>query len=186
MIGRYYAMDRDNRWERVEKAYTAMVCGEGEHFASAGEAIETSYGAGVNDEFVLPSVMTNDGEPVGRLRDGDGFIFFNFRSDRAREITRTFTDPRSPALPGRLHPARLLCLHDHLRRDLRPAGGLRPEALTNILGDVLSRAGLHQLRIAETEKYAHVTFFFNGGSEVPFPGEERVLIPSPRRWRPTT
>ncbi len=115
VIGRYYAMDRDNRWERVEKAYGAMVYGEGAEFATAAQAIERSYLAGEGDEFVLPSVIVADGEPVGQVRDGDGFIFFNFRSDRAREITRTLTDPGFTGFERRI-PAEtgLICLHDHL------------------------------------------------------------------------
>ena len=181
VIGRYYAMDRDNRWERVEKAYAAIVSGEGLRYASAAEAIETSYREGVTDEFVLPSVITRGDEPVGRLADGDGFIFFNFRSDRAREITRTFTDPEFTGFQRQVRPrlASYVCMTTYDETFRLPVA-FGPEKLTNILGEVLSRAGLTQLRIAETEKYAHVTFFFNGGSEVPFPGEERVLIPSPK------
>lgn len=181
VIGRFYAMDRDNRWERVEKAYRAMVCGEGEGFASAAAVIDQSYQNGVNDEFVLPSVITANGAPVGTIRDGDGFIFFNFRSDRAREITRTLTDagftgferPQFPRL------ASYVCMTTYDETFGLPVA-FAPEALKNIFGEVLGRLGLRQLRIAETEKYAHVTFFFNGGSEVPFPGEDRALIPSPK------
>lgn len=181
VIGRYYAMDRDNRWERVAQAYRAMVCGEGQQAASAAEAIAASYGAGVTDEFVLPTVIVAGGESVGKLADGDGFIFFNYRSDRAREITRTFTDPafsgfQRPAWP-RL--AAYVCMTTYDETFGLPVA-FGPQVLTNILGEVLGGAGLKQLRIAETEKYAHVTFFFNGGNEVPFPGEERALIPSPR------
>ncbi|HEY6873407.1 MAG TPA: 2,3-bisphosphoglycerate-independent phosphoglycerate mutase [Geobacteraceae bacterium] len=181
VIGRYYAMDRDNRWERVEKAYAAMVYGEGERFASADLAIEKSYLDGVTDEFVLPSVIADSGETAGRVRNGDGFIFFNFRSDRAREITRTFTDPAFTGFQRgewrRL--ASYVCMTTYDETFNLPVA-FGPEALTNILGEVVSKAGLTQLRIAETEKYAHVTFFFNGGSEVPFPNEERALIPSPK------
>jgi 2,3-bisphosphoglycerate-independent phosphoglycerate mutase len=177
VIGRYYAMDRDNRWERVEKAWRAVVQGEGERAASAAEAIRRSYAAGVTDEFVLPTVI---GEPAG-VRDGDGFVFFNFRSDRAREITRALTDP---AFSGFARPrcpwlAAYVCMTEYDATFGLPVA-FGPEELKNILGEVAARAGLKQLRIAETEKYAHVTFFFNGGSEVPFPGEERVLIPSPK------
>jgi 2,3-bisphosphoglycerate-independent phosphoglycerate mutase len=181
VTGRYYAMDRDNRWERVEKAYAAMVYGEGERFASAAQAIEKSYHEGVNDEFVVPSVIADGGEPVGQLRDGDGFIFFNFRSDRAREITRTFTDPSFTGFARKTWPklASYVCMTTYDETFHLPVA-FASAALTNILGEVVSKAGLTQLRIAETEKYAHVTFFFNGGSEVPFPNEERVLIPSPK------
>ncbi len=182
VMGRYYAMDRDNRWERVEKAYDAMICGRAEQqAATAREAIESSYAAGVNDEFVLPTVMMDQGSPVATVRDGDGFIFFNFRSDRAREITRAialdgfdgFERDCRPKLSG------YVCLTEYDATFGLPIAFASTE-LTNILGNVLSDAGLKQLRIAETEKYAHVTFFFNGGVETPFPGEDRSLIPSPK------
>jgi 2,3-bisphosphoglycerate-independent phosphoglycerate mutase len=181
VMGRYYAMDRDKRWDRVEKAYNAMVLGSGNVFASAQQAIEQSYIDGVTDEFVLPAVIVNSGETVGEVKDGDGFIFFNFRSDRAREITRTFTDPGFDGFARKSVP-KLACytcmtVYDETF-NLPVAFG--PEVLKNILGEVIGNAGMKQLRIAETEKYAHVTFFFNGGNEVPFPGEDRVLIPSPR------
>ncbi len=181
VIGRYYAMDRDNRWERVEKAYDAIVCGEGRGFPSAAAAIEQSYREEVGDEFVVPSVITDNGGPVGRLADGDGFIFFNFRSDRAREITRSLTDPAFTGFIRRVWPklASYVCMTTYDETFGLPVA-FSPEELKNILGEVVGKAGLSQLRIAETEKYAHVTFFFNGGSEVPFPGEERCLIPSPK------
>ena len=182
VMGRYYAMDRDNRWDRVEKAYNAMVCGNGEQQAATSrEAIERSYAAGANDEFVLPTVLVKQGAPVGQVRDGDGFIFFNFRSDRAREITRAlalddfdgFERSCRPQLSG------YVCLTEYDATFGLPIAFASSE-LTNILGGVLADAGLKQLRIAETEKYAHVTFFFNGGVETPFAGEERVLITSPK------
>ena len=177
VMGRYYAMDRDNRWERVEQAYNAIVCGEGESRISAKEAIERSYATGVNDEFMLPVVVAQN----ATLNDGDGFIFFNFRSDRAREITRAialydfngFKRHCWPKLSG------YVCLTEYDATFGLPIAFGSTE-LTNILGGVLSDAGLKQLRIAETEKYAHVTFFFNGGAETPFPGEDRALIPSPK------
>ncbi|MDO9067603.1 MAG: 2,3-bisphosphoglycerate-independent phosphoglycerate mutase [Deltaproteobacteria bacterium] len=177
VMGRYYAMDRDNRWERVEQAYNAIVCGEGESRVSAKEAIEQSYAAGVNDEFMLPVVVAEN----ATLNDGDGFIFFNFRSDRAREITRalaldtfdSFTRCKHPKLAG------YVCLTEYDATFGLPIAFASTE-LTNILGGVLAEAKLKQLRIAETEKYAHVTFFFNGGVETPFPGEARALIPSPK------
>jgi 2,3-bisphosphoglycerate-independent phosphoglycerate mutase len=181
VIGRYYAMDRDNRWERVEKAYAAMVYGEGAVFPTAAQVIVQSYLAGESDEFVQPSVIMTDGEAVGQVRDGDGFIFFNFRSDRAREITRALTDPEFTGFKRRLLPklASYVCMTTYDETFNLPVA-FAPEELKNILGEVVSQAGLKQLRIAETEKYAHVTFFFNGGKEVPFPGEERCLIPSPK------
>jgi 2,3-bisphosphoglycerate-independent phosphoglycerate mutase len=177
VMGRYYAMDRDNRWGRVEKAYNAIVCGEGASRTSAKDAIAQSYAAGVNDEFVVPVVVAEN----ATLNDGDGFIFFNFRSDRAREITRAI------ALDGfdgfeRRKKAQLsgyVCLTEYDATFGLPIAFGSTE-LTNILGGVLAGAGLKQLRIAETEKYAHVTFFFNGGVETPFPGEDRALVPSPK------
>jgi 2,3-bisphosphoglycerate-independent phosphoglycerate mutase len=181
VMGRYYAMDRDNRWDRVEKAYQAIVRGEGEFRASAADAIEQSYKAGVHDEFVVPCVICKDNTPVGRLRDGDGFILFNFRSDRAREITRALALDDFDGFPRTDKPTlvRYVCMTEYDATFGLPIA-FGPEALTNILGDVLAKAGKTQLRIAETEKYAHVTFFFNGGIEEPFPGEERCLIPSPK------
>ncbi|BDV41364.1 2,3-bisphosphoglycerate-independent phosphoglycerate mutase [Geotalea uraniireducens] len=181
VIGRYYAMDRDNRWERVERAYRAMVGGEGTQFPSAAAAIDASYCAGVTDEFVEPAVIAPAGLPPATLRDGDGFIFFNFRADRAREITRAFTDPAFTGFT-RQSPPRLtayVCMTEYDATFNLPVA-FAPEPLTNILGEVLGKNGLRQLRIAETEKYAHVTFFFNGGSETPFPGEDRILVPSPK------
>ena len=181
VIGRYYAMDRDNRWDRVEKAYRAMVLGEGNPYASAEAAIKQSYGDGVTDEFVLPSVIMAGGEPVGRISDGDGFIFFNFRSDRAREITRAFTDPQFNGFQRESWPklTSYLCMTSYDETFGLPIA-FGPEDLVNIFPEVISNAGLTQLRIAETEKYAHVTFFFNGGREEAFPGEDRALIPSPK------
>ncbi len=181
VMGRYYAMDRDKRWDRVEKAYDAMVLGSGNIFANARQAIEQSYLEGVTDEFVLPAVMVNGDEPVGKVQDGDGFVFFNFRSDRAREITTTFTDSCFDGFARHSVPklSCYTCMTVYDENFNLPVA-FAPEELNNILGEVVAGAGLKQLRIAETEKYAHVTFFFNGGSEVPFPGEDRVLIPSPR------
>lgn len=181
IMGRYYAMDRDNRWERVEKAYRALVDGEGKVSASASEAISESYEEGVTDEFVLPTVMVDGDVAVGTLRHGDGFVLFNFRSDRAREITRAVTDPEFAGFPRSVRPnlASYVCMTEYDETFPLPVA-FGPQELKNILGEVVSRAGLRQLRIAETEKYAHVTFFFNGGNETPFPGEDRVLIPSPK------
>ncbi|MHC1697353.1 MAG: 2,3-bisphosphoglycerate-independent phosphoglycerate mutase [Geobacteraceae bacterium] len=181
VMGRYYAMDRDNRWDRVEKAYAAMVFGEGTATDTALAAIQENYAKGINDEFVLPAVICDQNGPVGTMRDGDGCIFFNFRSDRAREITRAFTDASFTGFLPTLRPAfsSYVCMTEYDETFGLPVA-FAPEGLTNILGEVVSNAGLCQLRIAETEKYAHVTFFFNGGNETPFPGEERVLISSPK------
>ena len=181
VMGRYYAMDRDNRWERVENAFNALVCGEGQARGSAAEAIQASYAAGLHDEFVLPAVITSGGAPVGKIEDGDGFIFFNFRSDRAREITRAIALDGFDGFQRRCHPnlSIYVCMTEYDATFGLPIAFSQQE-LTNILGGVLGNNGLKQLRIAETEKYAHVTFFFNGGSEIPFPGEERCLIPSPK------
>lgn len=181
VIGRYYAMDRDNRWDRVERAWRAMVHGEGEPAADSGEAIQGSYAAGQNDEFVQPRVILSDGTPAGLVEDDDGIIFFNFRSDRAREITRAFTQEDFSGFdrPGRPDLAAYVCMTQYDATFDLPIA-FPPENYPKILGEVLSEAGLHQLRIAETEKYAHVTFFFNGGNEEPFPGEERVMVPSPQ------
>ena len=177
VVGRYYAMDRDNRWERVEQAYNAIVCGQGELRASAHAALEQSYAAGVNDEFVVPVVVAEN----ATVNDGDGFIFFNFRSDRAREITRAIALDGFDGFKRRCWPrlSGYVCLTEYDATFGLPIAFASTE-LTNILGGVLADAGLRQLRIAETEKYAHVTFFFNGGVETPFPGEDRALIPSPK------
>lgn len=181
VMGRYYAMDRDNRWDRVENAYNAMVYGLGELRDSSKDAIEQSYAAKINDEFVVPTVICEQGAPIGQLRDGDGFIFFNFRSDRAREITRALALDDFDGFPRRNRPklAGYVCLTEYDATFGLPIAFASSE-LTNILGGVLAGAGLKQLRIAETEKYAHVTFFFNGGVETPFAGEDRALIPSPQ------
>jgi 2,3-bisphosphoglycerate-independent phosphoglycerate mutase len=181
VMGRYYAMDRDNRWDRVEKAYNAMVHGLGDLCVSSKDAIEQSYASRVYDEFVVPAVICEQGAPVGQVRDGDGFIFFNFRSDRAREITRALALDGFDGFERGYRPklAGYVCLTEYDATFGLPIAFASSE-LTNILGGVLSHAGLKQLRIAETEKYAHVTFFFNGGVEIPFAGEDRALIPSPQ------
>ncbi len=180
--GRYYAMDRDQRWERVEKAYRAFVYGKGEEAASSLHAIEKAYDRVETDEFVLPTVILNyDGEPRGLIKEGDGLIFFNFRPDRARHITRAFVDKnfkffdRGPK-PPQVH---FVCFTLYDVTIDAPAA-FPPDNINITLGETISREGLKQLRIAETEKYAHVTFFFNGGIEESFPGEDRYLIPSPK------
>ena len=181
--GRYYAMDRDKRWERIQKAYEALVMGEGVRKYSALEAVQQSYDHDKTDEFVLPTVLLDKktNRSVATIRDNDAVIFCNFRSDRAREITRVLTDPEFSAFKRNRVPrlSSFVCLttYDEVF-ELPVAFG--PVRLVNILGEVLSRHGIRQLRIAETEKYAHVTFFFNGGEERPFSLEDRVLVPSPR------
>jgi 2,3-bisphosphoglycerate-independent phosphoglycerate mutase len=181
VTGRYYAMDRDNRWERVEKAWRAMVRGDGKAASSSAAAIEDAYAAGETDEFVQPRVIDAEGQSPGIVEDGDAIVFFNFRADRAREITRAFTSGDFDGFerPGRPDLAAYVCLTEYDSTFGLPVA-FPPETYPRILGEVVAAAGLRQLRIAETEKYAHVTFFFNGGSEEPFAGEDRVLIPSPR------
>jgi len=179
--GRYYAMDRDKRWERVEKAYRALVYGEGEKAAGALAAVDQAYDLRVTDEFVLPTVIIGaDGKPVGQVQDGDTVVFFNFRADRARELTRAFVDEDFAGFdrPGRPR-VHFVCLTEYDVTIAAPVA-FPPQNLENTLAEVIARAGLRQLRIAETEKYAHVTFFFNGGIEEPVPGEERCLVPSPK------
>jgi 2,3-bisphosphoglycerate-independent phosphoglycerate mutase len=176
--GRYYAMDRDQRWDRVEKAWRALVRGEGEAADDPVAAVQASCQRGVTDEFVVPVVIRQGGAPVATLKEGDSAIFFNFRADRARQLTAALTQPgfegfpRSPA--PRLH---FVCMTEYDPRFKLPVA-FPPEALTNIMADVMAAASLRNLRIAETEKYAHVTYFFNGGVEKPWPGEDRILIPS--------
>ncbi len=181
VMGRYYAMDRDNRWDRVERAYRAMTEGVGESVSSSDEAIRQAYAADQGDEFVEPRVVVRDGAPVGTVSDGDSIIFFNFRSDRAREITRAFTDSELKGFARRSEPqlATYVCMTEYDATFGLPVA-FPPQSHALILGEVVSAAGRKQLRIAETEKYAHVTFFFNGGNEEPFPEEDRVLIPSPQ------
>jgi 2,3-bisphosphoglycerate-independent phosphoglycerate mutase len=185
IMGRYYAMDRDNRWERVKKAYDAMVLGEGIQAEDACDAVKKSYADGVMDEFVLPTVITTDGKPTALIRANDSVIFFNFRPDRAREITRAFMDPGFTGFERSrgLFPLYYICMTQYDITFAKFAGlhfAYLPENLDNTFGEVISRHGLTQLRIAETEKYAHVTFFFNGGVEKEYPGEDRALIPSPK------
>ena len=178
--GRYYAMDRDNRWERVELAYNAMVLGQGETANSATEAIEKSYHDDKTDEFVLPTVIEKDGNPVAKIKNGDSVIFFNFRPDRAREITRAINDK---VFDGFKREALDLTFVTMTQYDKTLEGvevAFKPQTLANTLGEYVSDKGLNQLRIAETEKYAHVTFFFNGGVEKENENEERALIPSPK------
>lgn len=177
VMGRYYAMDRDNRWERVEKAYAAMVYGEGVQADCPVKAVEDSYKENVTDEFVLPTVCAKD----GRIQANDSVIFFNFRPDRAREITRTFVDPEFSGFERRngFFPLKYVCMTQYDATMPNVEVAFKPQVLVNTMGEYLSKHGMTQLRIAETEKYAHVTFFFNGGVETVYPGEDRVLIKSP-------
>ncbi|MBQ4145914.1 MAG: 2,3-bisphosphoglycerate-independent phosphoglycerate mutase, partial [Clostridia bacterium] len=179
-MGRYYAMDRDNRWERVEKAYNAMVLGEGNTCDSAVTAVKTSYNEGVTDEFVVPTVITRDGEPVGRIKENDSVVFFNFRPDRAREITRTIVDQEFNGFERKFFNTFYVCMTQYDASMPNVEVAFKPESLTNTFGEYVSKKGLRQLRIAETEKYAHVTFFFNGGVETVCDGEDRALINSPK------
>ncbi|OIK09105.1 2,3-bisphosphoglycerate-independent phosphoglycerate mutase [Bacillus sp. MUM 13] len=181
--GRYYSMDRDKRWERVEKSYRAMVYGDGPAYASAMECVEDSYEHGIFDEFVIPSVITaDDKKPVATIKNDDSVIFYNFRPDRAIQISNTFTNEdfrafdRGPGHPKHLH---FVCL-THFSETVDGYVAFKPTNLDNTLGEVLSQNNLTQLRIAETEKYPHVTFFMSGGREEKFPGEERILINSPK------
>ncbi|HHY59360.1 MAG TPA: 2,3-bisphosphoglycerate-independent phosphoglycerate mutase [Clostridia bacterium] len=182
VMGRYYAMDRDKRWERVERAYRAMVLGEGRKATLAQMAVEQSYEAGITDEFVEPAVIVDgEGKPLVTIEQDDAIICFNFRADRARQITRAFVDEDFAWFdrPKGFMPVYYLCMTEYDITIKAPVA-FGPQNLDNTLGQVLSKAGLRQLRIAETEKYAHVTFFFNGGVEAPNEGEDRILIPSPK------
>ena len=178
VMGRYYAMDRDKRWDRLENAYDALVYGEGVQDPDPIHAIEESYKNGVTDEFVVPAV-TCEG---GRVSAGDSVVFFNFRPDRAREITRTFVDDAFAGFERRngRFPLYYVCFTQYDATMPNVEVAFHPQSLNNVMGEYLAKNGKTQLRIAETEKYAHVTFFFNGGVEAPFEGEDRALIPSPK------
>lgn len=175
--GRFYAMDRDKRWERLEPAYDALTLSEGVHASGAAEAIRLSYGKNESDEFVRPTVV--DATPV---RDGDSVVFINYRPDRAREITRALVDPDFDGFDRKKLPQNLtyVCMTEYDVSMPNVKVAFPPEVVEPTLGGVVSAAGLTQLRIAETEKYAHVTFFFNGGVEAPVAGEDRILVPSPK------
>ena len=180
LSGRFYAMDRDKRWQRVQKCYDALVNGEGEKAGDPIKAIEDSYQKEVFDEFVVPTVMCNGNEPVAKIEENDSVIFFNFRPDRAREITRALVDPEFDGFKTKKMNLYYVCFtsYDETMPNVHIA--FKKEPLKNTFGEVISEAGLTQLRIAETEKYAHVTFFFNGGEEKQYPGEDRILVPSPK------
>ena len=174
--GRYYAMDRDNRWERVVKAYNAIVKAEGEKFGCPVCAVEDSYKVEVTDEFIVPTVSdTYDG-----MKENDSVIFFNFRPDRAREITRTLVDPEFSGFERKYFPLTFVCMTQYDATIPNVSVAFKPESLDDTFGEYISKKGYTQLRIAETEKYAHVTFFFNGGVEKEYEGEDRCLIPSPK------
>ena len=174
--GRYYAMDRDKRWERVEKAYNAIAEGIGEHAATAHEAMQASYDAGVTDEFVVPVIVTEG----ANVKDDDAIIFANFRPDRAREITRAFVDQDFDGFARTKKNIHYVCMTQYDATIEGVEIAFKPQSLKNTFGEYISDLGMTQLRIAETEKYAHVTFFFNGGVEKEYPGEDRALIPSPK------
>lgn len=178
VVGRYYAMDRDNRWDRVEKAYRALVHGEGKEASCAAAAVQESYDAEVFDEFIEPIIACEDKE--SRVHKGDSIIFFNFRPDRAREITRVFTQPGFDAFEREEINPCYVCMTQYDKSFENVGIAFKPQTLENTLGEYVASAGKTQLRIAETEKYAHVTFFFNGGVEKPNEGEDRALIPSPK------
>jgi len=198
--GRYYAMDRDRRWERIAKAYNAMVLGDGEagKYVDPVQGVRDSYNKGVTDEFIIPFVcIDNRGEPLATIRDEDSCICFNFRADRARQITRALTrnsglndqggrdllgaDDLDATIPRERVPNNLhyVCMTRYDKNFALPVV-IPPESLDNILANVMAQSKMRNLRVAETEKYAHVTYFFNGGIEQPFPGEDRVLVPSPK------
>lgn len=178
VMGRYYAMDRDNRWERVEKAYAAMVYGEGVQGSDPVQAVADSYAQEVTDEFVVPVVCSRS----GKIQANDSVIFFNFRPDRAREITRTFVDPDFSGFERKngFFPLTYVCMTQYDATMPNVQVAFKPQSLANTFGEYISEKGLKQLRIAETEKYAHVTFFFNGGVEKQYEGEDRILVKSPK------
>lgn len=181
LSGRYYVMDRDKRWDRVEKAYNALVKGEGVLAKDPIQAIEESYQQEIFDEFVVPTVITDaNDQPLAKIESGDSVIFFNFRPDRARQLTRAIVDDKFDGFKTDKLDIDFVCMteYDDTMPNVKIA--FKPEELTNTFGEVVSKLGKKQLRIAETEKYAHVTFFFNGGREEPYPGEDRILVNSPK------
>ena len=182
VMGRYYAMDRDNRWDRVEKAYRALRFGEGKQAKCGACAIQASYDEGVTDEFVVPTVVAKDGEAVGKIQDKDSVIFFNFRPDRAREMTRAFCDDKFTGFERKTGfiPLTFVCFKDYDESIPNKKVAFKKEHIKNTFGEFLANHGKKQLRLAETEKYAHVTFFFNGGVEDPNVDEFRLLVNSPK------
>lgn len=181
LSGRYYAMDRDNNWDRVQKAYDSLTKGEGVKATDAVKAMEESYADDVTDEFVLPTVITaEDGTPLSVVKDGDSVIFFNFRPDRAREMTRAFCDDKFTGFDRDFLKTTFVCFKDYDETIPNKIIAFEKEAIANTLGEYLAKCGKKQLRLAETEKYAHVTFFFNGGVEEPNVDEFRLLVNSPK------
>ena len=179
--GRYYAMDRDNRWERVVRAYDALTKGEGDRASCPLCGMQASYDKGVVDEFVVPFVVEKDGQPTATIKTGDSVVFFNFRPDRAREISRCFCDDEFDHFDrGERIKTTYVCFTDYDVTIGNKLVAFKKQELTNVFGEWLAKQGMTQLRTAETEKYAHVTFFFNGGVEEPFEGEDRLLVPSPK------
>jgi len=180
--GRYYAMDRDNRWDRVEKAYRAIVYGEGEKFTDPIDAIQNSYNNNITDEFIIPKVITENNKPIVKINKTDSVIAFNFRADRMRQLTRTFKILEFDEFQIEdFHELKYVCFNEYdINFNQYVSVAFKLPKLNNILGEIISANGLNQLRLAETEKYAHVTFFFNGGVEKPFENEERILVKSPR------
>ncbi|MBI2459643.1 MAG: 2,3-bisphosphoglycerate-independent phosphoglycerate mutase [Parcubacteria group bacterium] len=179
LSGRFYAMDRDNHWNRTAKSYDAMALGAGERHESAEQAVAASYEKKIYDEEFMPTVITKDGQPVAKIEDGDAVIFFNYRPDRARALTKAFVLPGFAKFKREKYLNIFFAAFTEYEKDLPVAIVFPPEILQNTLGEILSQAGLKQLRIAETEKYAHVTYFFNGGREIKSLGEERILVSSP-------
>ena len=180
VCGRYYAMDRDNRWDRVKKAYDCLVYRDGKKFKSSVELIKKSYDSNIDDEFVVPGIIDIDNDNMGRIKNGDSVIFFNFRPDRARELTAAFIGSEFLGFDRGQEPPEINIISMTLyNQKFNIPIAFPPQKIADTLGEVISKNGLKQLRIAETEKYAHVTFFFNGGIEQPYPGEDRILIPSP-------
>ena len=180
LSGRYYAMDRDNNWDRVEKAYNSLVKGEGVQAESAVKALEDSYAQDVTDEFVLPTVITENGKPLSVVKENDSVIFFNFRPDRAREITRAFCDDKFTGFDRPFINTTYVCFKDYDETIPNKLIAFEKEQIVNTFGEYLAKCGKKQLRLAETEKYAHVTFFFNGGVEEPNVDEARLLVNSPK------
>jgi len=182
VCGRFYAMDRDSRWDRVEKAFECMRVGKGLKATSASQAIANSYEKQVTDEFIEPTCITNtENEPIGTINDGDGVIFFNFRGDRPREIARSFVEPDFKEFNRTVQPdIAFVCMTEYDATIPAPVAFPKPPKMKNVLGAYWGCLGLKQFRCSETEKYAHVTFFFNDYTEKPFPGEDRQIVPSPR------
>ncbi len=176
--GRYFAMDRNNNWDRVEKAYKAIVKSEGEKIENIEKYLTASYKKEIYDEYIEPAIITKNGEPIGQIKDGDSIIFFNYREDRARQITKAFTIPSFSKFPVSKFKNLFFATMTQYEENLPVEVAFSPIEITMCLGKILSENKFSQLRIAETEKFAHVTYFFNGGNEDPFPGEDRMIVPS--------